>query len=432
MSFASSRLSFQCWLRSRTPSQWASPESWAPPVQVVVLLLLSQARLWFLQLRQWPQHLQQRPRPVMRWRPLCCAPRLSGPPLPGRALVLALLRRCPNVLHGHRVAVPALLLVCVALSPSRSRDWSRAWPPRVAHRSRLPSCASHALLALSMLPRQSRSPPLTFLDPPLPPLRPPRPLVPRSLRPTPMTHTASLVPRPPSPSRLTPLELVGVPATSVAAVSAKPPSAPCGGTFSSLPLSHCALPAQRGHAGGFALGPCTLSRVTSSCWSLQSSPAASGFAGFARRRRRCPWCGILLDFFADSEKFHVCRSAFLACSCELGFFLVATLSGEAFTQVQDLLLLDFTLLLMGVETAGGVMTKFIVRNTTVLAASNPDVHAERCQPAGSPLLRTCPLSLVDHSDVIGPFPARLHVAPCCWQLLFASFRNRLIGCVDPS
>ena len=177
----SSRLSFQCWLRSRTPSQWASPESWAPPVQVVVLLLLSQARLWFLQLQQWPQHLQQRPRPVMRWRPLCCAPRLLGPPLPGRALVLVLLRRCPNVLHGHRVAVPALLLVCVALSPSRSRDWSRAWPPRVAHLSRLPSCASHALLALSTLPRQSRQPSADASGPPpLPPLRPPRPLVPRS------------------------------------------------------------------------------------------------------------------------------------------------------------------------------------------------------------------------------------------------------------
>ena len=53
---------------------------WALPVQVVVPLLQSQARLWFLQLRQRPQRLLQRPRPVMRWRPLCCAPRHSGPP----------------------------------------------------------------------------------------------------------------------------------------------------------------------------------------------------------------------------------------------------------------------------------------------------------------------------------------------------------------
>ena len=87
-------------------------------------------------------------------------------------------------------------------------------------------------------------------------------------------------------------------------------------------------------------------------------------------------------------------------------------------QVRDLLLLDFILLLMGVETAGGVMTKFIVRNTTVLMALNSDVHAERCQPTGSPLLRTCSLSLVDRSDVIGPFSARLHEAPCRWQLFF--------------
>ena len=112
----------------------------------------SQARLWFLQLRQRPQRLLQRPRPVVRWRPLCCAPRLFGHPLPGRALALALLRRCPNVLHGHRVAAPVLLPVCVALMPSRSRDWSRAWPPRLAHHSRLTSCASHALLALFVLP----------------------------------------------------------------------------------------------------------------------------------------------------------------------------------------------------------------------------------------------------------------------------------------
>ena len=46
MSFVSSRPNFQCWPRSRTPSQWASPESWAPPVQVVApFLLLTLARL---------------------------------------------------------------------------------------------------------------------------------------------------------------------------------------------------------------------------------------------------------------------------------------------------------------------------------------------------------------------------------------------------
>ena len=119
-----------------------------------------------------------------------------------------------------------------------------------------------------------------------------------------------------------------------------------------------------------------LSRVMSICWSLQSSPAASGFAGFARRHRRWPWGGILLDFFGNFEKSYVCRSAPLVRFREEGLFLVATLSGEASSQVQDLLLLDLTLLLIGAETAGGVMTKFIARNTTVLGALNSDVHAK--------------------------------------------------------
>ena len=42
------------------------------------------------------------------------------------------------------------------------------------------------------------------------------------------------------------------------------------------------------------------------------------------------------------------------------------------------------------------------------------------------------LSLAVRSTEIGPFSARSHEAPCCWQLFFASFRSRLIGCVDPS
>ena len=71
MSFVSSRPSFQCWPRTRTPSLWASPQSWAPPVQVAAPFLLALARLWLPLLRQRPQYLQRCLRPVMRWRPPC-------------------------------------------------------------------------------------------------------------------------------------------------------------------------------------------------------------------------------------------------------------------------------------------------------------------------------------------------------------------------
>ena len=195
-----------------------------------------------------------------------------------------------------------------------------------------------------------------------------------------LTHTASphllVAPRPPSPSRPTPLELVGVLATSVAVGSAKPPSAPCGGTFDASPSAALRASDRRGFAGGFALGTCMLSRVMSSCWSLRSSSAASGYGGSLWRHRRWRWCGDQFGFSGNLEKLSS-HSASWVRFREAGFFLVVTLSGEAPPQVQDLLLLGVTLLLMGVETVGGVMTKLTERNTTTFMASNPDVHDVR-------------------------------------------------------
>ena len=72
----------------------------------------------------------------------------------------------------------------------------------------------------------------------------------------------------------------------------------------------------------------------------------------------------------------------------------------------------------GVETAGGVMTKRIVRNTTVLGALTLDVHAKLSFLLVSFLadVLCCPCP----DFVLGLPSARLHEAPFSWQLLFVS------------
>ena len=111
-------------------------------------------------------------------------------------------------------------------------------------------------------------------------------------------------------------------------------------------------------------------------WSLRSSSAASGYGG-SLWRRRWRWYGNQFGFSGNLEKPYKRHSASWVRFCEAGLFLVITLSGEAPPLVQDLLLLDVTLLLMGVETVGGVMTKLTERNTTTFMASYPDVHDVR-------------------------------------------------------
>ena len=110
------------------------------------------------------------------------------------------------------------------------------------------------------------------------------------------------------------------------------------------------------------------------CCSLRSSPAApEQHVGSLQRRRRWPWRGKQLGFSENleepNERYFAPRERLRGAE-----FMVVILSGEGSSQVQDLLLLDVTSLLTGVETAGGVMTKLIERNTTTLTVRNTDVH----------------------------------------------------------
>ena len=131
--------------------------------------------------------------------------------------------------------------------------------------------------------------------------------------------------------------------------------------------------AWRGFAGGFCSGLVHAFECHVTLLVLAVFSCGPGFGGFFWCRRRWLWCGNQFGLSGKLGEVLQVPLRFLGTFLR-GIFLVVTLSGEASSQVQDLLLLHVTLLFMGVETVGGVMTKLTERNTITFMASKPDVH----------------------------------------------------------
>ena len=111
------------------------------------------------------------------------------------------------------------------------------------------------------------------------------------------------------------------------------------------------------------------------CWWMMSFPAGLvQDVGSLWRSPRWLWQGRLLGFSEIAEMPNKCYFAPRNWLCEAGFIMAVILTGEGSSHAQDSPLLDVTPPFMGLETAGGVMTKLIERNTTTPMKRNTDVH----------------------------------------------------------
>ena len=111
------------------------------------------------------------------------------------------------------------------------------------------------------------------------------------------------------------------------------------------------------------------------CWWMRSFPVGlAQDVGSLWRLPRWLWQRKFFGFFETTEKPNKCHFAPRNWQCEAGLIMAVFLTGAESSQVQDLPLLDVTPPFMGLETAGGVMTKLIERNTTTPMERNIDVH----------------------------------------------------------